>query len=586
MRFSQSFGTLPKVEAKVQTSKGVPGKKRKLGYEDGVNSLVAVSKRAKRGAKNGEKKQTADNIGNDDEEARSESDLDDDRFTSEQDNSDNGKEDGKRASYDSSEDEEGGTFHPNKIVHESIRKSEKPHSKKKYVPPNETVAQRDLRTVFVGNLSVEVVKKRPLQKQLRRHLLSVVSTAKIESVRFRSLPFQNPTTNLSASSETPQNSHDKEGRERDRARAAAWRHRDDNGATERKEEKKFLTPSQKKKVAFINHEFHPTADTVHAYVVFAHPMPISLHSTSPSASPSPKPRQEVMDPYEAAQIVARQCDGTLFMDRLIHTDVVRKSSTGESAAEPKLTVFVGNLDFATKEEDLRVFFESMLSNERGGSPPKPEDKEKEKEENAENKVKKARTWVTHVRIVRDRETQVGKGFAYVQLVDRECVDEILALEEDKLKFAKRKLRVERCKTVPGSSVVTKHLTSDIHKRGKVKAQSRSKSDLQPESPGVKWGRTAPITIPKGDPKLGEKLANLSKEERKKAKAINADRVARRLAKKKAKMTMDAELKSHTKDGKKRVRVRKGAKDTDKAKTGKKKSRVRSEKSIAKLNAKK
>ena len=171
------------------------------------------------------------------------------------------------------------------------------------------------------------------------------------------------------------------------------------------------------------------------------------------------------------------------------------------------------------------------------------------------------------------------------------MDEVLALEEGKLKFAKRKLRVQRCKTIPGSSVSTKHLTADVHKHGKTKAQSQSKSNSQPQSIGVKRSQpsqpSAPIVVPKGDPKLGEKLVKLSKEERKKAKAANADRIARRLAKKKAKMAMDVELKGRTSEGKKHVRMRKRANEKGKAKTGKeKKGRVRSEKSIAKLNTKK
>lgn len=59
---------------------------------------------------------------------------------------------------------------------------------------------------------------------------------------------------------------------------------------------------------------------------------------------------------------------------------------------------VGNLDFAAKEEDLRVFFESLLTTERGPVPDASE----------------AKNWVTHVRLVRDPATQLGKGFAYVE----------------------------------------------------------------------------------------------------------------------------------------------------------------------------
>lgn len=95
--------------------------------------------------------------------------------------------------------------------------------------------------------------------------------------------------------------------------------------------------------------------------------------------------------------------------------------------------------------------------------------------------------------------------------DRECVDELLALEEEKLKFAKRKLRVQRCKTVP---------------RGKLQVNQKKTRMAAPT-----------VIVPKGDPALGERLAGLPKDERKQLKSSDADRVARRLAKKKARMAM-------------------------------------------------
>ncbi|KIL66799.1 hypothetical protein M378DRAFT_74638 [Amanita muscaria Koide BX008] len=486
-----------------------------------------------------------------------------------------GSDGGSSAPELSSEDDDAGSsFEPSKIVHESLKakknlaKDQKSSSKKKYVPPEETTAQRDLRTVFVGNLSVEVAKKKPLQKQLRRHLLSAVPTAKLESIRFRSIAFHSPTDS-------------KDGREHDKVRAATWREEQDS---KEKDEKKFLTPNQKKKIAFINQEFHSTADTVHAYAVFAHSVPL------PPSAPERQSSKEVKDPYEAAQIAAKHCDGTMFMDRLLRVDVVGKSSAAHTDTDPKLTIFVGNLDFASKEEDLRIFFEGVVSQERGG-PPQVQEDEDEEEDTAKSSVKKARTWVTRVRVVRDRETQLGKGFAYVQFADRECVDEILALEEGKLKFAKRKLRVQRCKTIPGSSVSTRHLTADSGNKSTKKAKpSQSQHQNQTKKPG-KQGQQAvkpatPIVIPKGNPKLGDTLAHLSKEERKKAKAADADRVARRLAKKKARMAMDVKDKDQAGEGKKRVRVRNSVKDNKSGKGKEKKDKGRSKKSLAKLSTKK
>lgn len=145
---------------------------------------------------------------------------------------------------------------------------------------------------------------------------------------------------------------------------------------------------------------------MNAYIVFSHPA--SVVSRPANLPPPP----ETMDPYEAARLAVEKCDGSLFMERMIRVDLAKKDATlakstgnGSSAVDgnPKLSVFLGNVDFGCKEEDLRVFFEGVVSAERG--PPGVED------DDGENKPK---TWVTRVRIVRDKETQLGKGFAYIQ----------------------------------------------------------------------------------------------------------------------------------------------------------------------------
>ena len=91
------------------------------------------------------------------------------------------------------------------------------------------------------------------------------------------------------------------------------------------------------------------------------------------------------------------------------------------------------------------------------------------------------------------------------------------------------------------------------------------------------------TVPKGNPNLGAQLAHLSKAERKAAKAVNPERVARRLAKRKARNTLRV-----PEQGKDRVRVRKNSSEHKGvgAPAHRKKSRVRSERSVEKRNTKK
>ncbi|KAK0202188.1 hypothetical protein DFS33DRAFT_1276945 [Desarmillaria ectypa] len=445
---------------------------------------------------------------------------------------------------------------PSKLVHESVARSVtstgRPSQKRKFVPSDETQEQRDLRTIFVGNLSIEVAQKKSALKQLHRHIIGLVPNAKIESTRFRSIAFQTPTSELPEDDVSEKKAKApgkaKKGREHGKDRASSWRDNNEDDST-KNDEKKFLTPSQKKRIAFINHDFHSSADLTNAYIVFAHPVPAE---NRPSNLP---PLPPTLDPYEAARLAADVCNGSTFIDRVLRVDLIGRTGAqrhGDSVdGDPKSSVFVGNLDFGSKEEDLRVFFEMLVTGERGL--PALNDEQ-------DGDVKKSPTWVTRVRIVRDKETQLGKGFAYVQFADRQCVDEVLALEEGKLKFAKRKLRVQRCKTLPGG-----HRTNSS-------APAGIKTSVRP-------------SIPAGDPSLGDRLAHLTKEARKHVKSTDADRVARRLAKKKARLALSKEgVKVH---GKERDRTRKKPSLASSRKaTSAKSTRVRSDKSVAKKNTKK
>ncbi|KAH0831868.1 hypothetical protein J3R83DRAFT_12727 [Lanmaoa asiatica] len=455
-----------------------------------------------------------------------------------------------------SSDEDGN--HPSTLIHET--QQDKPGKqasrKERYAPSDETKERRDARTIFIGNLAPDVAIKRTLQKQLHRHILAFLPTAKVESTRFRSVAFQSPTSKLPEASDDVKKN--KQPREHERDRASSWR--DAHAANESKtNEKKFLTPSQKKKIAFINRDIHSEADSVHAYIVFAYPPP--PHSRPGNLPPLPP----VMDPFEAACLAIEKCSGTMFLDRTLRVDTVVKRSTTEGLShstllssvigDPKLTVFVGNLDFSSKEEDLRVFFEGIVSAERGLP-----------DAQGSQDGDKPKCWVTRVRMIRDKDTQLGKGFAYVQFSDRTCVDEILALEPGKLKFAKRKLRVQRCRSTPSAASIKK---------------------VSPSKP-VQTSCPAPVPpVPKGDPSLGEKLVKLTKEERKRVKAADADRVARRMAKKRSRMALAKQ--GVPPQNKQRERVRKaGATKKLGGAPPKKttKGRVRSEKSITKRNTKK
>jgi nucleolar protein 12 len=273
--------------------------------------------------------------------------------------------------------------------------------------------------------SADEIYTQPLQKQLKRHVLSFVPNARVESMRFRSIAFQKPTAKLPTSDDESSKPSQgaaapkpKEGRAHDRNRAATWReNQDKDDIALKNDEKKFLRPEEKKKIAFIKGELHNSAATANAYIVFAHPSPSTSPASTEDAEDSNaegdiKTGEQQTDPYEASRMAVQHANGSQFMERTIRVDFVNAKSAGGDATEmitsdPKRTVFVGNLEFAAKEEDLRVFFEGVVSTELGPPPSVPGD---------ETGVAKLASWVTRVRIVRDKDTQLGKGFAYVQFV--------------------------------------------------------------------------------------------------------------------------------------------------------------------------
>lgn len=293
------------------------------------------------------------------------------------------------------------------LVHETMVKNvqrDKTRSRhlRHPVPPDETKELRDARTIFLGNVPIEVAKSKVCLlsfshaltlltdcqsslKVFKKYILLHVPGAKIETLRFRSVAFQRPTSTASAAP-VPR-THSLE-------RTAEWR------ATKGDEvpaPQPRLGPGDKKKVAFIKHELHEEVDAVTVYVVFAYGADLA--------------------PDEAAKGAVAALDNIQYLDHTLRADTI-----GGGIGDPKRTVFVGNLDFASREEDVRVFFEGLVSAERGprgtvtGGDSDSEDEGDTDDPNAHEA--KPKTWVTRVRIIRDKDTQLGKGFAYVQFAVR------------------------------------------------------------------------------------------------------------------------------------------------------------------------
>ncbi|KAF9545376.1 Nucleolar protein 12 [Mortierella hygrophila] len=137
-----------------------------------------------------------------------------------------------------------------------------------------------------------------------------------------------------------------------------------------------------RKIAFITGKLHPERDVLNAYIVF---------------------KNKASVPKAVAAM-----NGQLFLNKHIRVDTV----DGAKKHQPKKSVFVGNLAFDAQEEDLWEFFKDSGD-------------------------------IENVRIIRDRKTNLGKGFAYVTFQDRASVDVALRLHDTKM--GTRKMRVVRCK---------------------------------------------------------------------------------------------------------------------------------------------
>lgn len=225
-------------------------------------------------------------------------------------------------------------------------------------------------------------------KSLLRHITTLVPGSKVDSIRFRSIAFDAPTEKkpLQADSEKNEKKPSTSREQRDADRVTRWQ------ADQQAEEspaKVYLNPQEKRRIAFIKKEFHPEAASINAYVVFAYPDP-----------QRPANVVAIMDPFKAVEKAVELCDGTVFLERTLRVDrTIEKTKASVSKGDPKLTLFVGNLEFSAKEEDLRVFFDTLLAKEVESS-------------NDQNDQR----WVKHVRVIRDPATQLGKGFAYVEFV--------------------------------------------------------------------------------------------------------------------------------------------------------------------------
>lgn len=150
---------------------------------------------------------------------------------------------------------------------------------------------------------------------------------------------------------------------------------------------------------------------------------------------------------------------------------------------------------------------------------------------------------------------------------------MLGIDDSKLRFAKKPLRIQRAKTLPSAPKPAPKPTAAVA-TGSTKPGQFTKPG-QTARPAPRPVHTGPI--PKGNPLLGDKIRDLSKEDRKVAKSTDAERQARRMAKKKLRGKMGKEQEK----GAVKLVATKGEKARGK-KVVAKKGRVRSSNALQKM----
>lgn len=169
-----------------------------------------------------------------------------------------------------------------------------------------------------------------------------------------------------------------------------------------------------------------------------------LDETTPSTN-----AYVVYSTVQAARKAPAALNGTVVLDRHLRVDSVAHPSE----TDHKRCVFVGNLAFVDLETDPDA---DDPTKKKRKKPAVPADIEEglwrtfNAHTGRSNKASSisGRGSVESVRVVRDPLTRVGKGFAYVQFYDENCVEEALLLDGKKFPpMLPRNLRVSRAKKV-------------------------------------------------------------------------------------------------------------------------------------------
>ena len=158
-----------------------------------------------------------------------------------------------------------------------------------------------------------------------------------------------------------------------------------------------------------------------------------------------------------ARLAAKELNATVVLDRHLRIDHL----ANPSGIDHRRCVFVGNLNFVD-EETTDDQIQDPDSKPRRAKAKQPADAE----EGLWRTFSKAGK-VDNVRVVRDKHTRVGKGFAYVQFADQNGVEAALLMNDKRFPpLLPRKLRVMRAKNfLDKPSTPSKERSSSVYRGG-------------------------------------------------------------------------------------------------------------------------
>jgi len=158
----------------------------------------------------------------------------------------------------------------------------------------------------------------------------------------------------------------------------------------------------------------------------------------------------------AAREASKKLNGSMALDRHLRVDSVAHPAK----IDHRRCVFVGNLGFVDDMTNINA-----AEDEENQKSPRKAKEPADVEEGLWRQFGKAGA-IESVRVVRDKTTRVGKGFAYVQFEDANSVEKALLYNEKKFPpMLPRILRVTRAKNVKKAAAQKENKTQFKPKRG-------------------------------------------------------------------------------------------------------------------------